>query len=141
MQTIGSQGFVTMRVEKSGVGDSQGEPCAWIGYSEEIAGYRAALAGLRSNPAVDPNRIFLLGISLGGCSHPSLRRTGSLPELLSSAPSLLLHSSIQAEAIASSRNLRKWMSPRRGRRSTHESRYFMPSTMSTLSTTARYTKR
>jgi dienelactone hydrolase len=69
---IGSQGFITMRVEKSGVGDSQGAPCDTIGYKEELAGYQAALAALRSNPAVNQDRIYLLGISLGGVFAPLL---------------------------------------------------------------------
>jgi dienelactone hydrolase len=72
MHTVGSQGFVTMRVEKSGVGDSQGEPCASIGYTEELAGYQAALKALRSHPAVDRERIYLVGISLGGVFAPLL---------------------------------------------------------------------
>lgn len=72
MHAIGSRGFVTMRVEKSGVGDSQGEPCASIGYSEELAGYQAALKALQSHPAVDRQRIYLLGISLGGVFAPVL---------------------------------------------------------------------
>jgi dienelactone hydrolase len=69
---MGSQGFITMRVEKSGVGDSQGEPCASIGFSEELSGYRAALAALRTHPEVDHERIYLLGISLGGLFAPIL---------------------------------------------------------------------
>jgi dienelactone hydrolase len=72
MHAIGSQGFVTMRVEKSGVGDSQGAPCDSIGYKEELAGYQAALSSLRSHPSVDPDRIYLLGISLGGVFAPLL---------------------------------------------------------------------
>jgi dienelactone hydrolase len=72
MHTIGSQGFITMRVEKPGVGDSQGAPCDATGYKEELAGYQAALSALRSNPAVDSNRIYLLGISLGGVFAPIL---------------------------------------------------------------------
>ena len=72
IHTIGSQGFVTMRVEKSGVGDSQGPPCDSIGYKEELAGYQAALAALRSHPTVNPDRIYLLGISLGGVFAPIL---------------------------------------------------------------------
>jgi uncharacterized protein len=43
MHTVGSEGFVTTRVEKSGMGDSQGQPCAAIGLFEELAGYQAAL--------------------------------------------------------------------------------------------------
>jgi dienelactone hydrolase len=72
MHTIGSQGFVTMRVDKSGVGDSQGAPCDSIGYKEELAGYQAALSSLRSHPSVNPDRIYLLGISLGGVFAPLL---------------------------------------------------------------------
>jgi dienelactone hydrolase len=72
MHTIGSQGFVTMRVDKSGVGDSQGAPCDSIGYKEELAGYQAALSALRSHASVNPDRIYLLGISLGGVFAPIL---------------------------------------------------------------------
>lgn len=72
LHTIGSQGFVTMRVEKSGVGDSEGPACETIGYSEELSGYQAALKSLQSNPSVDSRRIYLLGISLGGVFAPIL---------------------------------------------------------------------
>jgi len=69
---IGSRGFVTMLVEKSGVGDSQGEPCASIGFKEEFAGYRAALKALLSHPAVDRDRVYVVGLSLGGVFAPLL---------------------------------------------------------------------
>jgi dienelactone hydrolase len=82
MHAIGSRGFVTMRVEKSGVGDSQGDPCASIGFKEEFAGYRAALAALRSHRAVDPSRIYLLGISLGGVFAPLLAGDGQLAGII-----------------------------------------------------------
>jgi len=72
IHTIGAQGFVTMRVEKSGVGDSQGAPCESIGFKEELAGYQAALRALRSHPSVNPDRVYLLGISLGGVFAPLL---------------------------------------------------------------------
>jgi dienelactone hydrolase len=72
IHTIGSQGFVTMRVEKSGVGDSQGDPCESIGFKEELAGYQAALAALRAHPSVNPDQVYLLGISLGGVFAPLL---------------------------------------------------------------------
>lgn len=72
MHVLGKQGFVTMRVEKSGVGDSQGEPCAAIGFAEELAGYRAALRALQSHAAVDRQRIYLVAISLGGLFAPLL---------------------------------------------------------------------
>ena len=72
MHTIGAQGFVTMRVEKSGVGDSEGPPCDSIGFQEELAGYQAALKALQSHPSVQSERIYLLGISLGGVFAPLL---------------------------------------------------------------------
>ena len=43
MRVIGKNGFVTMRVDKSGMGDSEGPPCDSIGYEQELAGYQAAL--------------------------------------------------------------------------------------------------
>jgi dienelactone hydrolase len=72
MHAIGSQGFITMRVEKSGVGDSQGLACDSIGFKEELAGYQAALKALRAHPSVDPQKVYLLGISLGGVFAPLL---------------------------------------------------------------------
>jgi dienelactone hydrolase len=72
MRAIGSKGFVTMRVEKSGVGDSEGPPCESIGYNEELAGYRAALSALRAHPSVDSQQIYLVGISLGAVFAPIL---------------------------------------------------------------------
>src|SRR5512134_519676 len=70
IHAIAAQGFATMRVDKPGAGDSEGPPCAEIGYHEELAGYRAALRALEANRAVDPDRVFLLGLSLGGFFAP-----------------------------------------------------------------------
>ena len=70
VRTIAAHGFVTMRVEKSGLGDSQGPPCSEIGYTQELDGYRKALAALKGHPSVDPERVYLLGISLGGVFAP-----------------------------------------------------------------------
>jgi dienelactone hydrolase len=72
IHTFGSRGFVTMRVEKSGTGDSQGPPCDSIGYAEELAGYQAALKALLENPSVNDQQIYLVGISLGGVFAPIL---------------------------------------------------------------------
>jgi len=71
---MASRGFVTMRIDKPGAGDSEGPPCAETGFREELAGYQAALRALLANPAVDKNRVFLIGISLGGFFAPLLAR-------------------------------------------------------------------
>ena len=65
-------GFVTMRIEKSGVGDSQGPPCRSVDFNAEMRGYAQALAALRNNPHVDPARIYLLGHSIGTVIAPRL---------------------------------------------------------------------
>jgi dienelactone hydrolase len=69
---IARAGFVTMRVEKSGVGDSQGPPCHNVDFEAEVRGYAAALAVLQRNPHVDPARIYLLGHSIGTVIAPIL---------------------------------------------------------------------
>ena len=74
MRTIAARGYVTMRVEKSGVGDSRGPSCETIGYRQELDGYRAALAALTRHPDVDSSQVYLLGISLGGVFAPVLAR-------------------------------------------------------------------
>jgi pimeloyl-ACP methyl ester carboxylesterase len=58
------------RTEKSGVGDSQGTPCAKLDYETELAHHRAALRQLRARPDVDPDRIVVYGGSMGSNYAP-----------------------------------------------------------------------
>jgi dienelactone hydrolase len=74
IHAVAAAGFVTMRVDKPGAGDSEGPPCPEIGFREELAGYRAALQELVAHSAVDPDRVFLFGFSLGGFFAPILAR-------------------------------------------------------------------
>jgi pimeloyl-ACP methyl ester carboxylesterase len=69
---ISRAGFVTMRVEKSGVGDSQGPPCPSVDFEAEKRGYVAALAALKSDPHVDPARVYLFGHSIGSVAAPQI---------------------------------------------------------------------
>jgi dienelactone hydrolase len=78
VHAIAAQGFVTMRIDKPGAGDSEGPPCPEIGYREELAGYRAALQALVANPAVDPDRVFLIGLSLGGFFAPIIAQDAEI---------------------------------------------------------------
>lgn len=72
ISAIAARGFVTIRVDKPGAGESEGPPCPKGGFDAELAGYRAALHSLIEDPAVDRDRIFLFGDSLGGFMAPLL---------------------------------------------------------------------
>ena len=65
-------GFITMRVEKSGVGDSQGPPCpsAEVDLRTEMAAYVEGLKALKAVAKVDADRVFILGLSIGGVHAP-----------------------------------------------------------------------
>jgi len=64
-----SSGWVMLRVDKPGVGDSEGT-CADTDLETEIAGSRAGLAMLRAHPWVDPQRIVIMGQSFSGAFLP-----------------------------------------------------------------------
>lgn len=65
-----NDGWVTMRVEKPGVGDSEGGPFADVDYTTELDIYRQALAQLKAQPDVDTSRIVVFGHSMGGAFGP-----------------------------------------------------------------------
>jgi alpha-beta hydrolase superfamily lysophospholipase len=65
-------GFVTMRLEKSGVADSQGPPCRDVDFAAESESYADALDALKRDPHVDPKRIYLIGHSIGSIIAPRL---------------------------------------------------------------------
>lgn len=61
--------FVLFRVDKPGVGDSEGV-CAETDFETELAGYRAAFRALKNYDFIDPARVYMLGISNGGGFAP-----------------------------------------------------------------------
>jgi dienelactone hydrolase len=68
---LAGAGFVALRVDKAGCGDSQGDAPA-LDFPGELDGYRAALKALKARPDVDPGRVFLFGHSMGGVFAPVL---------------------------------------------------------------------
>ena len=72
VHTLAKAGFITMRVDKPGLGDSEGPPCSEIDLTTELEGFQAALRQLASLPGVDPSRIYILGHSMGGVLAPLL---------------------------------------------------------------------
>lgn len=66
---VADTGAVVMRVDKPGVGDSDGV-CAETGFNREVEGYRAALQALKRLEYVDAGAIALVGGSMGGAMAP-----------------------------------------------------------------------
>src|SRR5205807_573470 len=61
--------FSLFRVDKQGVGDSEGV-CAETDFDSELGGYRAAFRALKNYEFMDSKRVFILGISNGGGFAP-----------------------------------------------------------------------
>jgi pimeloyl-ACP methyl ester carboxylesterase len=67
-------GFCFFRVDKQGVGDSEGN-CAENDFESELAGYRAAFHALGNYDFIDTNQVYILGISNGGGFAPLIPET------------------------------------------------------------------
>ncbi len=66
-------GFVVVRVEKSGMGDSQNTPdCSSTNLYDEIENFQVGLDKLKTLPYVDLKNIFIFGHSMGGIIAPAL---------------------------------------------------------------------
>ncbi|NNF02425.1 MAG: PDZ domain-containing protein, partial [Bacteroidia bacterium] len=65
-------GYVCMRVERSGIGDSKGKPCSEINFEEDLDGFQKGLRSLRSLEYVDPDLVGIMGFSMGGIVAPVL---------------------------------------------------------------------
>src|SRR5947209_12366509 len=61
--------FVLFRMDKQGVGDSEGV-CGETDFESELAGYRAAFRALKNYAFIDSNRVYILGISNGAGFAP-----------------------------------------------------------------------
>jgi pimeloyl-ACP methyl ester carboxylesterase len=65
-------GFITLRVDKPGCGDSEGGPSRDVDFDTDLDGYRQALKMLRARADVDADRVFIFGHSMGGLMAPLL---------------------------------------------------------------------
>jgi pimeloyl-ACP methyl ester carboxylesterase len=66
---IEQSGFATMRIDKPGVGESQGD-CATTDFQTELDSYRDAFDSISKYPFIDHNAIFVVGLSNGGGTSP-----------------------------------------------------------------------
>jgi len=74
--------MVVMRVEKVGVGDSEGD-CSQTDFLTEMAGYRAALQALKQKSYVDTTQIIIYGSNMGSAIAPTLANEFNLKGVIS----------------------------------------------------------
>ncbi|NAS12519.1 alpha/beta fold hydrolase [Poritiphilus flavus] len=79
---VRKSGMVVMRIEKPGVGDSNGN-CSEADFHTDIAGFKAAIEDLKSKPYVDPERIVVYGSSMGSALAPALANEHQLAGIIS----------------------------------------------------------
>jgi pimeloyl-ACP methyl ester carboxylesterase len=75
---LAERGIVSLRYDKRGVGASEGD-FVRTGFDDETADAVAALAELRAHPMVDPDRVAVVGHSVGAILAVRLAATGSPP--------------------------------------------------------------
>lgn len=71
---LARRGFVVMRVDKQGTGDSEGVPCSDLDFTTEASGYEAALKALHEHPAINKQNIYIFGHSMGGVWAPIISK-------------------------------------------------------------------
>ncbi|HEX4782201.1 MAG TPA: alpha/beta hydrolase [Usitatibacter sp.] len=67
-------GMQVVRIEKPGVGDSEGPSCGETDLEDDMAAFRAGIRAALEDPGVDPSRFYLIGGSVGGALAPVLAR-------------------------------------------------------------------
>ncbi|CAN5504133.1 hypothetical protein BH11ARM1_BH11ARM1_03740 [soil metagenome] len=72
LKAFSDKGYVTVRVEKPGLGDSEGGPADKVDFDTELDAFRQALLKTKTYDFVDPNNILIFGHSMGGCEGPML---------------------------------------------------------------------
>lgn len=72
---LARNGFVVMRLDRPGLGDSKGGvPCLQMDFKTEAQHYVKGIQELKKSAFVDSNRIFLIGHSMGGVFGPLIAK-------------------------------------------------------------------
>jgi pimeloyl-ACP methyl ester carboxylesterase len=67
-------GASLLRVERSASGDSEGPACHELDYDTEVEHYRYAFDALTQSEGIDPDRVVIVGMSLGSTVAPLVAR-------------------------------------------------------------------
>lgn len=76
LRLIEQSGYATVRMDKPGVGESQGN-CAQADFNSELQGWRAAFDSMSKYQFLDTNQVIIVGMSNGGGFSPLV--TGGRP--------------------------------------------------------------
>lgn len=68
-------GFVVGLADKPGLGDSEGVKCRDGGFHREVEAFRLAAQAFASSDAVDADRVYGVGVSMGGIQLPLIADT------------------------------------------------------------------
>ena len=79
---LSKAGFLVMRTEKPGVGDSEGKACGEYGFNYELQVHKEALEELRKRSDVDLEKVFLFGSSMGGTMAPMVAQNQNIKGLI-----------------------------------------------------------
>ena len=71
-------GMAMIRIERAGTGDSEGPGCDKLDYDTEVRHYREALVQTKQHPWVDPQRVVILGSSLGSTIAPLVAQNNNV---------------------------------------------------------------
>lgn len=79
-KTLAEAGIGSYRIEKLGMGDSlTNTPCLQTDFDLEMAGFEAGYQALIKDRGVSPDRIIILGHSMGGIQAPLVAAKGPAP--------------------------------------------------------------
>ena len=81
---IEQSGYATLRLDKPGVGESQGD-CAKTDFATELSGYQAAFDEMLKYDFIDPAKIFVVGLSNGGGTSALVPRQHSVRGYIASS--------------------------------------------------------
>lgn len=81
-QIVESVDMMVMRIEKPGMGDSQGN-CSQTDFNTELHGYEKALQTLLNDTRIDPERVLIYGNSMGSAIAPYLANKYQLNGVIS----------------------------------------------------------
>ena len=70
---IEQSGYASVRMDKAGVGESQGD-CAKLDFNSELSGYQSAFDEIFKYDFIDPAKVFVVGLSNGGGTSPLVPR-------------------------------------------------------------------